>query len=600
MTWLDAQFGRLYSNGTRKELAAGVNFSDDLEVVETTMPDGTEVLEVRVVGDVPPTPEAGAEDGHGLVAVDGAWAAYPLPYISAMDPRFGAVGDGVADDKAAILAAINAAIAASAATTRSVPVVGSGLVHGVSGNLELPDGAHMRDVALKQLDPDAAGDVRTLTSDDADSIRLVRVTVDRNGDGTNGALSDDAGIYISGGSGHYFEDLEVFGDDIGTGIAIVGASDFRCVRLYARDMNYDLGADPGDDRVQGIWFQNCSKFAIVDPLAHDLGGNFGAGATTRWSRGIVYGGCSDFTVHNPRGWNVDQGHDITGSDGNVRFEITGGLMQDCYTFGFKFANSARDGTITGAVALRCGQAGFIASGPADTISIMTSDLDFVGCKSYDSGSNGAYGTAAGFRITDGGAGAAGSTRGIRFIGCKAHDRQGSPTMDYGFLNDVAANSDGRYNECDPSCVSFGHVTAAFSGMNASRCTARFNAAQAIGNNAWAAVNWDLEDDRGAMHSLVSSTDIVNNRRPGVYRLTAGVSFAANATGQRGIRFYEQGSEVPGSTVLVNAAAVGETSLVTTITLELTTTRNLVLGLFQDSGGNLNAQTTSRFTVEQIG
>ncbi len=502
---------------------------------------------------------------------------------------YGATPGGTVDASAGLLAAITAAA--------GKPVTGGGLTYGISGSFSLPASTWLQDMTLKQLTPDAAGDVRTLTSASVDAIRLVRVKVDRNGSGANGALSDDAGVYISGGAKHYFEDVEVTGDDMGTGFAIVGASNFECVRPYAHDMDYLLGADPGDDRVQGIWFQNCSKFSVADPIAHDLGGNFGGGATTRYSRGIVYGGCSDFTVHNPRSWNVDQGHDITGSDGNVRWQITGGLMQDCYTFGFKFANSARDGTIVGAAAERCGQAGFIASGPADTISVMTSDIDFIGCKSYDAGSNGAYGSAFGFRITDGGGGAAGAIRGIRFLGCKAYDRQVSPTMDVGFSNDVAANSDGRYNEAI-GCVSVGHVSLPFSGMNASRCTVGLSASPTIANDTWTTLSFGTDvSDLGAMHDTGSNTDQILARRAGPYRVHATANFVGNGTGQRGIRITLNGTAVTGASVLQQTNSATEHQMQSSWTLELAAGDIIRAQVYQSSGGNLVCD-NARVVVQQ--
>ena len=51
-----------------------------------------------------------------------------------------------------------------------------------------------------------------------------------------------------------------------------------------------------------------------------------------------------------------------------------------------------------------------------------------------------------------------SPLGIRFVNCTALDRQPAPTMKYGFVNEVLAPSDGRYNECI-NCVSIGHTAS---------------------------------------------------------------------------------------------------------------------------------------------
>jgi hypothetical protein len=505
---------------------------------------------------------------------------------------FGAAGDGVTNDAAAVLLAITAGIAAG------VPVQGNGKTYGIAGNCTLVSGAWLQDIAFKQLTPAAVGDVRTLTSGGANNLKLVRVTVNRNGNGTNGALSDDAGIYLVGGTGHYFEDVEVYGDDMGSGFAIFNATAFELVRVHVHDMKYSLGADPGDDRVQGIWINGCSNFSNLNPKVHDLGGNFGAGATLRWSRGVVYGACSEFTVTNPRAWNVDQGHDVTGGPTpNERFSITGGLIHDCYTYGFKFANTARDATVTGAVAERCGLNGFTVSGGVD-LDPNTCDIEFYGCVAYDTGSNGFWGTTHGFRVQDNAANI-GATRGIRFLNCKAHDRQTVPTMDYGFFNDVPANLDGRYNEAI-GCRSIGHITAAFnSGMNQARVDLGLSGAKVIPNNAWTLVGWDTETDLGEMYD-VGALGQIFARRAGDFQVAAGISFAANATGQRGIRLSGVGGvPILGTTVLVNAAAAGEVSLNLSWLKKMVAGNDLRIEVFQNSGGNLNIQTTSGAVVEQV-
>lgn len=507
-----------------------------------------------------------------------------------IDPRsYGALGTGAADDKAALLLAIAAGVAAGK------PVIGNGATYGIAGNLTLIAGAWLQDTSFKQLTP-GAGNVRTLTSSGGNNIRLVRVTVNRNGNGTNGTISTDAGIYISGGTGHYFEEVEVYGDDMGTGIVVTSASDFEMVRAYVHDIRYVLGADPGDDRVQGIWFVSCSDFTHTDTKAHGFGGNFGAGATQRYSRGIAYGDCNDFTVVNARAWDVDQGHDVTGGPAaNERFSITGGLMRDCKTYGWKFANTARDATVTGAIAEQCGLAGFEVSG-GTMLATNTCDIDFNGCVAYDTGSNGYWPNSRGFDISDNAA-TAGATRGIRFLNCKAHDRQAAPTMTRGFLNDTVANADGRYNEVI-NCRSIGHTVAAFSGMNQARVDVA-RSAVSVPNSAWTMVAWDTETDLGAMYS--PSSGQIFARRAGIYQISVGIEFVANAVGQRGVRLTEAGgAQILGAIQLVDAAAAGVTEL------NVSWTKNMVAGdeirveVWQSSGGGLDISSATRAVVQQVG
>ncbi len=537
----------------------------------------------------------------GTITLNTTALTFVLASEFTVDPMLhGAKADGVTNDKAAILAAINAAVA----TGRTVVGGGRGRVYGISGNLELPSNTSLQDIKFKQLTPAAVGDLRTLTSDGAINLRLVRVTVDRNGDGTAGTINDDAGCYFDGGSGHYFEDVDVSGDDMGTGFVVLNASNFECVRVCVHDMSYDLVSEPADDSIQGIWFASCSNFTVIDPKVFDLGGDFGDGATTKWSRGLVFAGCSDFTVVNPRSRNVEQGLDVTGSGGNVRFTITGGCMQDCYTWGCKFANTARDGTITGLIAERCGASGFVVSGPGETLDPTSSDLEFVGCVAYDTGSSGVWSSVSGFRVIDRPE-TLGDTRGIRFLNCKAHDRQDTPTMQYGFMNGdnegvpgTPADVDGRYNEAI-GCRSIGHTIAAFAGMHQGRVDVSLaGGAQSIPDNTWTLVAWNTETDLGAMYT--PSDGQIWARRDGDYQVTVGVSFAASALGQRGVRIVGNGgATIPGAVAYVDASAAGDCALSISWLKKMIAGDEVRVEVFQNSGGALDLRGSSAATVQQV-
>ncbi len=436
MGWLDGLLGRILSSGVLVPLEGALNFTNGLRATRNT-------AEGRIDVDV-----------SGIDITDPDVVTTPINYIDPAHPTYGAVGDGTANDKPALLLAITAGIAAG------LPVHGCGRTYGVSGNLELVANAWLDHVDLKQLAPGGAGDVRTLTSDGADNIRLVSVTVDRNGDGTNGTINDDAGIYISGGTGHYFEDVEVFGDDMGTGFSVQSASNFDAVRVHVHDMNYNLVSEPADDSVQGLWFNNCTDFRVTAPKAHDLGGDWGAGATFRYSRGIVFSGCNDWTCTDASGKNIDQGLDITGSAGNESWSVIGGVMADCFSAGWKAANTGRDGIFNGCTAERCGQAGFIFSGPASAgLTKFTGEITVIGCQANDTGIDFwlASQDVAGFRIVNSDFDPT-TCKNIHFIGCRAYDRRGGGAkMEYGFHN---ANT-GENAAVD--CHSIGHTVSEFGG-----------------------------------------------------------------------------------------------------------------------------------------
>lgn len=517
-------------------------------------------------------------------------------YIDPAD--YGALGDGSTSDNAAWLLAVTAGVAANK------PVNGLGKTYGITGNLTLITNAWIEDATFKQLTP-AAGTVRTLTSAGGDNIALVRVVVDRNGDGTAGAHQVDAGVYISGGTGHYFEDVEVYGDDIGTGFALVNATDSELVRVHAHDINYLLVADPGNDRVQGIWLSGCTRVDLIDCRAHDIGGDFGGGYTLRYSRGYCFNGNSEYRVLGCRVRMVDQGYDVTGSVGNSRFVFGDCYAGYCLTYGFKAANTARGGQYDNCIAERCNLSGFIASGPtgAGMTAVATLDIQYTGCVAYDIGYTGLPGTAvAGSKIAfraSNGSFDLDTTLGIRWIGCKAIDRQSVRTMANGFETDVAAPSDGNYNEA-VDCTVVGNLGVAFSNLHEPRCEVSRVAVQSITpSGSWMVVDWTAEVDLGAMHSNSSSPSNVYARREGNYRSIWGVVFAASATGQRGVRIVRNGSVVPGTTILVDAAAIGETALSTSWSSAMGSGDNLRIEVYQTSGGALNLQTTSGGVVEQV-
>lgn len=520
-----------------------------------------------------------------------------VPYIDPRLTAYGAIGNGIAIDNTAILAAITAGIAANK------PVNGFGKTYGIAGNLTLPDSAWLENIKFKQLTPDV-GTVRTLTSAEGSNIHLVRVTVDRNGSGANGAHQVDAGVHIEGGSNHYLENVEVFGDDIGSGIALVNVTDSWMVKCHVHDIKYLLASDPGNDRVQGIWLSGCTNVKQRDCHTHEIGGDFGGGYTLRWSRGFCYNGNIGTRIWGCESHDVDQGYDITGSVGNTRFVFDHCSARDCMVNGFKFANTARDGQVNNCTAERIGLWGFVASGPsgAGMTGLGTSDIQFTACVAYDTGGwsgpgTPVGGTKAGFRVMYAGF-EPDTLLGIRFLSCKAHDRQSSPTMAYGFLNDIDANIDGRYNEA-VDCVSIGHTTAAFYGMHAAHCEVSRAAVQSIPDNAWTAVDWTADVDRGAMHSTSSNNNAVFARRAGRYLAQFGVVFAANGSGQRGVRILRNGGVVVGTTILSWPAVGGQTSMsAATICLQ-DEGDSLSIEVFQDSGGNLDLQTTSGGVVEQV-
>ena len=105
--------------------------------------------------------------------------------------HYGAVGDGTANDKTAMLAALNS----------NLPVDGENRTYGISGWCEPVPAQRLAlsNAKLKQLAPDAT--TRTLHIVAVPSWYLANVSVDMGGFTTAGNTQDAAGIRINGGSG---------------------------------------------------------------------------------------------------------------------------------------------------------------------------------------------------------------------------------------------------------------------------------------------------------------------------------------------------------------------------------------------------------------
>jgi hypothetical protein len=275
--------------------------------------------------------------------------------------QFGAKGDGATDDNAAITAAMTAASLAGVILS-GIP----GKIYAVSGQVTVPGKLFLEDLHLKQLAPASSTSLRTLLSSGHSGHRWNRVTVDVNGDGTYGSIEDYHGISIASGSDMILEDLEVFGNNLLSAIVINACEDVRLVRPWVHNIAFVLVSDPGDDRINGIRVIGGKNVSIVDAIAEDLTGDFGTGSTRKYTRGVtVQGGTQGLRITGGRVENIDQGIDITGSDGAVDFLIEGVLVKKPNSWGIKIANSPKRGKVIGNHVVEAGYGAYVVSGRAD-------------------------------------------------------------------------------------------------------------------------------------------------------------------------------------------------------------------------------------------
>jgi hypothetical protein len=588
---------------------------------------------------------ASGDNGGTIIVPTGGGGRWVRIYSGSLDVRWFGARTSEADNSGQIQNAINAAGAAGGGTVfipagtyvttarnllPNVMLAGAGRTQSV---LKLKDNVNepilytsgagncgVRDLGFDGNSGNQSGanyDFQPVKFNNCNDLHIENIFINRGTDASKGVFGPSAGLYITGCLRFRVHNVEVTGNGAGAGIQVLNSAKFELDNLYAHNMVFDVpGAD--NDQLEGISLDSCTEWTLVNPRVHDLTGNGtrkGVSHPNLCTRGIQTSNCTRFSIIGGHIARVDQGIDLTGRP-NEEWQIANVIAQECYNFGFKAANLSRDGQVNNCTADRCGQTGFVVSPPSGPLEVVSppnepgftgpsSDIQFVGCVAYDIGYNGNPSTHSGFRVQLGKPEfdpPPGTARGIRFIGCKAHDRQATPTMSYGFLNEVLPGTDGRYNEAI-DCVSLGHTIDAFSGMNASHCEVGLAEPQPIPSqpNAWTVVNWSTHVDDGAMHDTAANNSNVLVRRAGTYILQFGVVFAANGVGQRGARIVRNGVVVPGTTILAWPGAGGQTSVFTsTITRLADAGDNFRLEVFQDSGATVNLQTTSAGVVEQVG
>jgi hypothetical protein len=233
-----------------------------------------------------------------------------------------------------------------------------------------------------------------------------------------------------------------------------------------RDAHFDDAAAT-DDVMQGIWLYGNRDCILHNPVVSNLTGNasyVGRRFANLRTRGIALSKNTRVSIIEPKIRNVDQGIDVTGSDGNLQCVISGGGSSDCGSVGVKFANSAVGCKVVGHVAERCGMYGFMASGPAEAnLPFKTQDCTFLDCTSLDTGYNHiSFPAPSGFIIRRGDYDLDFPKR-IRFVRCHAIDRQAVRTMKYGFYSEVSRSLRPEDGNELVGCTSEGHARASQSG-----------------------------------------------------------------------------------------------------------------------------------------
>jgi hypothetical protein len=325
--------------------------------------------------------------------------------FSPMD--YGATGDGVANDRAAVRAAIDAAIAAGGYVDGGDKVYGSNETLQYTG-VKRP---WIKRLRLKDIAPAENGQI--LNFRNCEQVRIDSLYIHTGDNPGVGSRDSRRGLNIEGGSGHRIRNVELTGKGKLAYANFSGCKDSIFENIYVHDGLFnDSSVDPNDPRflveddvVEGIRVNDCFNCTFLNPIVRDLLGNgtyytasgFVPGNNLKSTvkaypnmrtRGMAGGGNDAVTVINPRVSNVDQGIDFSGNGGNwsnKKLTFLGGHIFNCGSVGLKLAGGGWDYTVIGVTAENCGMAGFIVGGHSDLW--MYRDCMFIGCTAINPGYN---------------------------------------------------------------------------------------------------------------------------------------------------------------------------------------------------------------------
>lgn len=347
---------------------------------------------------------------------------------------------------------------------------GNGLWYGVSGRLDLPDGLTLVDFKFKQLTPNpAAHNCRTLNKNTGvGNVTLRRGVINGNGATTDAnTLSEAAKIYFAGVDNIVVDDVEVYGEGPGYGIAALFCDDTRISNCYVHDMRWQAASDPGTEQIVGIRVigSNC---VIRNSRVRNIRGQIGsAGFIGYQTDGIDAGGTS-VLVANCEIDGAGEGIDISGSDANVDVWINHTVLKNIGSIAIKWAHNCSDGGSVGCRVYDAGRAACAFIGGRVDDAHGPRNIKIYDMVAHHTGSGGQDWTdsPASFLAMESPDGTtANDPIGCEFINCQSIDDSdnvsGAATTKWGF-NDTTTNKLTRIR----GARSVGHTTAAVNGFTA--------------------------------------------------------------------------------------------------------------------------------------
>ena len=538
--------------------------------------------------------------------------------VSPMD--FGAVGNGVTDDRLAVKAALESGRV----------VDGGGFTYAISGTCQPTSVTGLQNAKFIQIGNNSATNFRTLYFLGLSNFFIDNVTINM---GTNVTTifsdSGNAGLGIWGVhsevSTTYIENINitritVTGNGCGSGIQVRHAKRFVIEDCLVCDRVSGSSPDPTNDSQNGIEIFNCANFTLANSNVYDLKTRLGGIDTVKWTRGFLFVEIRDCSIVGCNSTLSDQGYDFSGAYsavdayiGSRRFTVSGCTVNSCATMGFKFANVNRDALVTGCIANNIGTYGFLFSPSAIDITgfeqYNTQNIDVVGCKVVNMlGTGWSSSNAQGFRVMNNGLYPT-YPRAIRFLSCSVTDTQTIPTTVHGFYSDAtkiqypAVGYNLNVANKTTNCTVDTTVITPFTQLSPVCVIITGTSTQSIANNTVTNVNWDNNIyDTSGLHSQTDNNNSVYLKEPGVYRISAQVQFNPNATGAREVRILKNGVALNRTNMHESSSSAGSVqSLSTTILNYAGAGDRYAIAVWQTSGGALDLNTNeSNFTVEKLG